>query len=132
MIVLDNSALIEFLVSADSGGEHVRTVITGKRLAAPHAVDLECASTLRGLVRGNKLPEPEARRALDLLARMNLRRYDHTPLLPRIWELRHNMWPYDAAYVALAESLRAELITMDAKLAGVPGIRCDVRVLRAP
>ncbi|MGW7294192.1 type II toxin-antitoxin system VapC family toxin [Streptomyces xiamenensis] len=131
MIVLDNSALVEFLVGADALGERVRSLLPGERLAAPHAVDLECASTLRGLVRGGKLPEPEAQRALGLLARMNLRRYDHTPLLPRIWELRHNMWPHDASYVALAESLRAELVTTDAKLATVPGIRCDVRVLRA-
>lgn len=56
-----------------------------------------------------------------------MRRYQHTPLLPRIWELRHNMWPYDAAYVALAEVLGAELITLDAKLVAVPGVMCDVR-----
>ena len=64
MIVLDTSALVEFLVGADSLGEKVRAVSVGERLAAPHAVDLECASTLRGLVRGDKLPADEARRAV--------------------------------------------------------------------
>lgn len=130
MIVLDTSALVEFLVGADTLGEKVRAASVGERLAAPHTVDLECASTLRGLVRGGKLPADEARRALDLLGIIKLNRYDHVPLLPRIWQLRHNMWPYDAAYIALAESLRADLITVDGKFTRIPGLSCNVRSLR--
>jgi predicted nucleic acid-binding protein len=42
------------------------------------------------------------------------------------------MWPYDAAYVALAEQLRVELVTADAKFAGVPGLRCAVNVVSVP
>jgi predicted nucleic acid-binding protein len=62
---------------------------------------------------------------------MGVRRYDHLPLQPRIWELRHNMWPYDAAYVALAESLGITLVTVDAKFGGgVPGMRCPLRNVR--
>ncbi|TJZ99153.1 type II toxin-antitoxin system VapC family toxin [Actinacidiphila oryziradicis] len=130
MIVLDTSALVEFLVGADALAEKVRTAVVGERLAAPHAVDLECASTLRGLVRGKKLPADEGKRALELLGAMGLKRYDHVPLLPRIWELRHNMWPYDASYAALAECLGAELVTVDGKFDGVPGLKCGVRNLR--
>jgi predicted nucleic acid-binding protein len=126
VIVLDTSALVEFLVGADQVAERVRDVAAGQRLAAPYGIDLECASTLRGLTRGKKLPEDEACRALDLLARLNLRRYEHLPLLPRIWELRHNMWPYDASYVALAERLQAALVTADRKCAGTPGLRCRI------
>jgi predicted nucleic acid-binding protein len=40
------------------------------------------------------------------------------------------MWPYDAAYVALAEILEADLVTADGKVEKVPGIRCAVRNLR--
>lgn len=130
MIVMDTSALVEFLVGADALAETVRAATIGERLASPHAVDLECASTVRGLVRGDKLPADEAKRALELLGAMNLKRYDHVPLLPRIWELRHNMWPYDASYVALAEALGVELLTVDRKFDGVPGIKCTVRNLR--
>ena len=32
-----------------------------------------------------------------------LERWHPSSLLPRIWELRENLTPYDAAYVALAE-----------------------------
>jgi predicted nucleic acid-binding protein len=41
------------------------------------------------------------------------------------------MWPHDAAYVALAESLGADLITLDGKLTRIPGLSCTVRSLRA-
>ena len=130
MIVLDTSALVEFLVGSDAAAERVRAIAANERLAAPHAVDLECAATLRGLALGSKLPPDEGERALQLLARMDIRRYDHRPLLTRIWQLRHNMWPYDAAYVALAESLGAELVTLDAKMEKIPGLDCTIRNLR--
>ncbi|NED99775.1 type II toxin-antitoxin system VapC family toxin [Phytoactinopolyspora halotolerans] len=130
MIVLDTSALVAFLIGTDATAENVRVATIGQSLAAPHAVDLECASTLRGLVLGNKLPADEAKRALELLGAMGVRRYPHPPLLERIWQLRQNMWPYDAAYVALAESLDAELCTLDGKLARTPGVQCVVRNLR--
>ena len=39
--------------------------------------------------------------------------------------------PYDAAYVALAETLRAELVTLDARMEKVPGLMCTVRNLRS-
>jgi hypothetical protein len=67
-----------------------RAAVSGDVLAAPHSVDLECACTLRGLVRGRKLPAAEAERALDLLARISLNRYGHLPLLARIWQLQNN------------------------------------------
>jgi predicted nucleic acid-binding protein len=127
VIVLDTSAIVEFLVGTDPVAERIRVIAAAERLAAPHAVDLECASTLRGLVHGGKLPADEAERALQLLGQMEIRRYGHLPLLARIWQLRHNMWPYDAAYVALAEALGAELLTLDAKMEKVPGLMCPIR-----
>ncbi len=63
------------------------------------------------------------------LSELLIRRYPHRALLPRIWELRHNLTPYDAAYAALAEVLGAPLLTADAKLAGAPGLRCEVELL---
>lgn len=129
MIVLDTSALVEYLVGTDTAAERVRARCTDERLAAPHGVDLECAFVLRGLVLGRKLPADEGERALRLLGRMNVRRFSHVPLLSRIWELRENMWPYDASYAALAEFLTAELITLDRKFRAVPGLRCTVHDL---
>jgi predicted nucleic acid-binding protein len=130
VIVLETSAMVEFLVGADDVAERVRAAVAGETLAAPHAVDLECASTFCGLVHDQKLPPDEAQRALELLAELSLKRYGHVPLLSRIWQLRQNAWPYDAAYVALAESLSADLVTVDGKFEKIPGIRCTVRNLR--
>jgi len=36
---------------------------------------------------------------------------------------------YDAAYIALAETLGCELLTADRRLAFAPGPRCPVRLL---
>lgn len=54
------------------------------------------------------------------------------PLRPRIWELRENVTPYDAAYLALAEALRAPLVTVGAALAGAVGARADVELYPSP
>lgn len=58
-----------------------------------------------------------------------LRRHSHRVLLPRIWELRHNLTAYDGAYVALAEILDAPLITCDRAFASLKGHRARVLVL---
>ncbi len=42
----------------------------------------------------------------------------------RIRELRHNLTPYDASYVTLAEESNAVLRTRDKRMANAPGIRC--------
>ena len=66
--------------------------------------------------------------ALGGLRDMRLSRYSHTPFLDRVWELKDNLSAYDAAYVALAETLSAPLVTTDARLARAPGIRAEVEV----
>ena len=44
-------------------------------------------------------------------------------------ELRDNLSAYDASYVALAELLDCNLLTADARLSGVPGVRCAITVV---
>ncbi|WP_019877466.1 type II toxin-antitoxin system VapC family toxin [Sporichthya polymorpha] len=51
------------------------------------------------------------------------------PFVHRAWELRHTLTVYDAAYVALAESLGCELLTCDRKLASAAGPRCGFVLL---
>jgi predicted nucleic acid-binding protein len=45
-----------------------------------------------------------------------LSRHGHLALLPRMLELGQNFSAYDAAYVALAEALAAEIVTADDRL----------------
>jgi predicted nucleic acid-binding protein len=47
-------------------------------------------------------------------------------LLDRAVELRANATVYDALYIALAEQLDCTVVTIDAKLSAIPGIRCSV------
>lgn len=58
-----------------------------------------------------------------------MRRVSHLSLLARAWELRDNLTAYDAAYVAMAESLRALLLTADGAMGKASGVRCEVEVL---
>lgn len=95
---------------------------------APHLVDLEVAHTLRRLVFRDGLPQERARQALMDLVGFRLRRYPHQVLLPRVWTLRENLTAYDAAYVALAESLDATLLTRDGRIARAPGHSARVEV----
>ncbi|MCB0993264.1 MAG: type II toxin-antitoxin system VapC family toxin [Acidimicrobiales bacterium] len=68
--------------------------------------------------------------AVDDLLSLPLDRFPTGPLMIRAYELRSNVTPYDAAYVALAESLGYPLLTADARLAQAPGIHCTVELLR--
>lgn len=84
---------------------------------------------MRRAARLGRLADRRARQALDDLAALPLRRAPHLPLLPRIWELRDNLTAYDAAYVALAEAIGADLLTADERQGGAPALRCDVVVI---
>ena len=64
-------------------------------------------------------------------ADLDLARYPHDALSPRIWALRKNVTACDAAYLALAEALGAPLLTTDEKLARSPGHKARVEVVAA-
>ena len=63
------------------------------------------------------------------MGRIPITRYPHDAMLSRIWALRANATAYDAAYLALAEGLRAPLVTCDEALAKIPGLVVTVEVL---
>ena len=130
MIVLDASVVIEVLLQTDAATAVAdRILAPNETLHAPHLIDLEVAQVLRRYVRRGEVNADRAQRALEVMAEFPLTRYDHEPLLSRIWELRENLTAYDAAYVALAEGLDATLVTRDRKLAAVPVLRGAVELV---
>lgn len=98
-------------------------------VAAPALIDLEFTNVLRGLLAKKSIGPRLAERALSEFMQAPIQRYGHLALLERIWRLRANLTAYDAAYVTLAELLGGALLTIDKRLAGVPGIRCQVEVV---
>ena len=92
-------------------------------------LDLEVAQVLRRYVSRGELSELRAGVALDTMTMFPVVRYTHEAMLPRIWELREDLTAYDAAYVALAEALRAPLVTGDERLARAPGVRAAIELI---
>lgn len=95
-------------------------------IVAPHLIDLEIAQVLRRYESLGIVDEPRAQLAFADADALGIRRYAHDLLLPRIWDPRHDATASDAAYLVLAEALRAPLLTTDGKLAAVPGTHATV------
>ena len=130
MIVVDASALLEFLLQTPLGRRvETRLFRDEDDLHAPHLVDVEVTQGLRRLVRAGEVSPGRAADALADLADLGLHRHPHLDLLARAWRLRENVTAYDGMYVALAEALGAPIVTCDAPLAKAPGHRAHIDVI---
>ncbi len=130
MIVVDASALLEFLLQTPLGARvEARLVREHEPWHAPHLLDVEVTHALRRLARDGEVPPGRALEAITDLADLDLHRHAHTDLVPRAWTLRQNITGYDAMYVALAEALDAPLVTCDVPLARAPGHRARIEVI---
>ncbi len=117
MIVLDASLVVELLTNSEFADSlRIELAGMGDGFLAPHLLDVEVTSALRNMVSGRRLDGCIATQALERLADLPVLRCEHLPLLDRMWELRHNFTAYDAAYIALAESMDAILCSSDQKL----------------
>jgi predicted nucleic acid-binding protein len=121
VIVVDASALVEVLVRGPDAGIVEQRLSSGGNIHGPHLLDIEVTQVLRRYAAAGRTGQAHCREALDDLAAMGLLRHPHDHLLPRVWELRHNLTACDAVYVALAEYLGAPLLTRDRRLANAPG-----------
>ena len=130
MIVLDASAATAVLLNLDGPSEAIRERMgrADASLHVPHLFDVEVLHAIRRHTLRGELSAARSYRALEALRSLRAARYPHAVLLPRIWELRENLTAYDAAYVSLAETLGAPLVTTDKRLARASGLRAKIEL----
>jgi predicted nucleic acid-binding protein len=122
LIVLDASAAIDWLLQTSVGKNIEKRIYShNESLHSPHLMDLEVTQVLRRLESQGVISQHRAHEAIRDLLELRITRYPHLVLLSRIWQLRHNLSSYDAAYIVLAEKLGAPLITRDSRLASASG-----------
>ncbi|WP_083749738.1 type II toxin-antitoxin system VapC family toxin [Frankia sp. CcI49] len=127
--VIDCSALVRTLTDRSPAGHAVRRRLAGlASLAAPGLLDYEMLSALFGMVRGRRISEREAEKAVGDYRLLPLVRHETFVLWPRVRDLHHNLSAYDAQYVALAEALSLPLITCDTRIERGGVARCPVEV----
>jgi predicted nucleic acid-binding protein len=129
-VLVVDASVVAAAVGDDAGdGDQARSRLRGETLTAPELLDLEVASVLRRQVASGAMAARRAGLALVDLADLPLQRVPHRGLIDRCWQLRDNVSIYDAAYVALAEAIGADLLTADGRLARAPGLKCRIEVL---
>ena len=130
MIVVDASALLEFLLQTPLGTRvEARLFRDEDEFHSPHLIDVEVTQGLRRLVRAGEVSADRAAEAIDDLIDLDIHRHAHLDLLTRAWKLRENVTAYDAMYVVLAEALDATVVTCDTPLGKTPGHRANIDVI---
>jgi predicted nucleic acid-binding protein len=131
-VVCDASALVALLLDSGADGQWATRALTGVALVAPALLAFEAANIIRRSELAGTVSADQASQAHDDLVDVEIEFWPYELLLPRVWELRHNLSSYDASYVSLAEMAQAPLITLDRRIARAPGVRCSVTTPEQP
>jgi len=126
--VVDASAVVTYLLVFPTGAALSEAILQGDELHTPALCDLEFASAVRRAAIRGAADEQRIAEALSAYLALPIQRHGHETLLPRVLDLRHNLSAYDAAYVALAEQLHADLLTGDQRLARTIQASRDIHV----
>jgi predicted nucleic acid-binding protein len=128
VIVLDSAAAVDYLLRLEPDVTWVRELLAAHEgdIHAPHLIDVEVTSVIRRFVLKRGATAHDGLQRVRALRDLGIRRYPHSQLLERVWELRRTVAPPDACFVALAEALDAPLVTTDRHLARARGPRIPV------
>lgn len=125
--VCDASALGAVLLDSGPDGTWATGALSAADLSAPALLRWEVANVIRRQELAGTISSDQSAQAHADLLDLKIELWPYELLAARTWQLRHNLSIYDASYVALAELLRVELITLDARIARAPGISCAVK-----
>jgi predicted nucleic acid-binding protein len=135
-LLVDASVLVECVVAgrhvqgADRLLDYLAVYPSVELVTAAHGL-IETTSALRRLNLAGTLTDEDALAAAHWLRGLELRLDPTAPRIDRVWQLRHSMTAYDAAYAAAAVGFGVPLISTDAPLisacgaAGIPAVHLD-------
>jgi predicted nucleic acid-binding protein len=123
-LVVDASVVVLTVQTSTEHEVWAQQLFHGRDIVAPHILPAEVTNYFRRAERSGALPGGIASLAQADVSSLEIQFLPYEPFADRIWELRHNVSPYDAWYVAIAELLDAELATVDQRLARATGPRC--------
>lgn len=119
MIVVDAGAWAVSIVDRSPLGDAVRTVLTHQDawVTSAHG-PIEALRVLRRYERAGMITAGDADDSARRLRATAIETYGpESWLLDGIWAYRHNLSPYDAPYVVIAQALDTPLVTLDRRLA---------------
>ncbi|MPZ00304.1 MAG: PIN domain-containing protein [Actinophytocola sp.] len=130
MIVVDASLMVAALTDDGEQGKQAYAALTSdSHWAAPAHLPVEVTSAVRGRWLARKISDERAGHVAATLPRLTVDYTSGGDIAERVWELRHNYTPYDAAYIALAELRGCTLLTLDRKLANTGSHHATVHVV---
>ena len=127
-LVVDASVVVAAVLDSGPVGRWAEGILLEGPLAAPDHLRVEASNVLRRAALAGDVSADVAALAHADLARLPVELFPFAPFAARVWELHENVASYDACYVALAESLNADLATLDRRLTRAPGLRCSFRL----
>ncbi len=130
--VLDASTLVDALLPGPRN-DPVRAALDGlAEFAGPEHLRIEVFNVLRRKAPHGDPISPVLTTARQTLAELNITLVPLPAIQERIWDLRHTLTTYDAAYIAAAEHLQVPLLTSDQALIKHPDTRCLITDPRHP
>lgn len=130
--VIDASTMIDALLPG-AENDVVRQALHGvSTFAGPEHLRIEVLNVLRRKTHGHEPVPATLTTARRTLAQLNVQLVPYAAIHERIWQLRHTLSAYDAAYAAAAEHLDAPLLSSDNALVDHPDLQCHVSNPRRP
>ncbi|MQA84065.1 MAG: PIN domain-containing protein [Streptosporangiales bacterium] len=130
MIVIDASLTVDALTDDGRMGDLAQAALAADpHWVAPEHLRVEVTSAIRGRLLAGKVADERANEAVRTLNLLVITYVTWEEIAERVWELRHNLTPYDAVYIALAEVRGCQVVTTDQKLLNCSARRCPVEVV---
>ncbi len=122
-IVIDASVVLKWYLSDKEHGEKALDILDGHAsdrlsLHAPALLEFEVANGLAITKRRARVGNDDALKAMDGFTEIGIGLCPLSPLFPKVLDYsdRYNISAYDAAYVALADDLKTNVVTADKRL----------------